>query len=89
MTKLDSNHLLQDKSILEGRDVLDRLIRMSQDYKTSLEHAVNMGDKTHRILEKINKIDYTQSWGHQESSFDVELSFTWLNWRISDLILTD
>ena len=54
MDRLDSNHFLVDKSILEPRDVLDRLIRMNQDYKTSLQHALNTGDKSHRILEKIN-----------------------------------
>ena len=89
MVRLDSNHFLMDKSTLEPRDVLDRLIRMNQDYKTSLQHALNTGDKSHRILEKINKIDYSQDWNVQESSFDVELSFTWLNWRISDLVISD
>ena len=47
-----------DKKIMQPREVLDRLIRMSQDYKTYLYHALNTGDKRHRILERINKIDY-------------------------------
>ena len=33
----------------------------------------------------INKIDYRQDWGNQNSSFDVELSFTWLDWNIMDI----
>lgn len=89
MTKLDSNHFLSDKVSLEPRDVLDRLIRMSQEYKTSLQHAINTGDKSHQILEKINKIDYSQSWEEQNSGFDIELAFTWLNWRIMDLVISD
>ena len=32
----------------------------------------------------INKIDYSQPWGHFMSSFDVELSFTWLDWLIME-----
>ena len=89
MTQLDSNHYLLDKKLNQPRDVLDRLIRMSQDYKTSLFHAVNTGDRRHRILERINRSDYAQEWDGQDSSFDVELSFTWLNWRICDLVISD
>ena len=58
MVALDSPHLLQDRVELENRDVLERLIRTNQDYKTSLQHALNTGNKEYSILEKINKIDY-------------------------------
>ena len=42
-TKLDSPHLIDDRKILEDRDVLERLIRVNQSYKTSLQHATNIG----------------------------------------------
>ena len=41
-TKLDSPHLIDDRKILEDRDVLERLIRVNQSYKTSLQHATNI-----------------------------------------------
>ena len=47
---------------LEPRDVLERLIRVNQEYKTSLQHAINLG-QPFNVLEKINKIDYLQAWG--------------------------
>ena len=34
MVTIDSPHLLMERVTLEARDVLERLIRMSQNYKT-------------------------------------------------------
>ena len=39
-------------------------------------------------MKQINKINYAKPWNSQESSFDVELSFTWLDWRIVELVLS-
>lgn len=39
------------------------------------------------MMTKINSIDYLQKWGANMSSFDVELSFTWLDWSIMDQII--
>lgn len=39
INQLDSPHELKHKNTLESRDVLERLIRTNQDYKTSLQHA--------------------------------------------------
>ena len=44
---------------LVHRDVLERLIRMNQNYKTSMQHAINLGDNKLNLLSLINKIDYT------------------------------
>ena len=41
--KMDSPHLLSDRLPLEDRDVLERLIRINQSYKTELSHALNTG----------------------------------------------
>ena len=48
-----------------------------------LLHAMNR-DNPMKLnpLSLINKVDYTQSWFHKKSSFDIENSFTWLDWRI-------
>ena len=43
--KPDSKHFFWERKDLEQRDVLERLIRMNQDYKSSLQHALNTGDK--------------------------------------------
>ena len=48
-----------------------------------------MHQENFNILTKINTIDYLQKWGDQYSSFDVELSFTWLDWRILELMIQD
>ena len=37
----------------------------------------------------INKIDYLQAFGNIKSKFDVETSFTWLDWRILELEIHD
>ena len=86
-TGLDSAHLLCHRVSLEPRDVLERLIRVNQQYKTNLQHALNTEKQKYErlnqdfnILTQINKIDYAQLWDSQYSRFDIELSFTWLDW---------
>ena len=37
----------------------------------------------------LNTIDFRQEWGDPMSSFDVELSYTWLDWRIMELIISN
>ena len=34
-------------------------------------------------------IDYTQPWNNSESSFDVQTTFTLLDWKICDLVVAD
>ena len=58
MVSLNSPHFFSDRVELEPRDVLERLIRMNQEYKTATVHAFNQGRKDFNLLEKINKIDY-------------------------------
>ena len=62
---LDSPHLLCHRLSLEPRDVLERLIRVNQQYKTNLQHALNTEKQSYErltqdfnILAQINKIDY-------------------------------
>ena len=85
MRERNSPHMIMQPVPLAHRDVLERLVRMNQEYKCSLLHAINLRQDIN-ILTKINKIDYLQEWGSQQSSFDVECSFTWLDWRIIELI---
>ena len=39
--RLDAAHLIDEPQTLEAADVLNRLARVSQDYKVSLVHALN------------------------------------------------
>ena len=48
---------------------------------------MNLRDPGFNLLTKINSVDYLQSWDVPNSKFDVELSFTWLDWRILELII--
>ena len=48
---LDSPHFYQEPYTLEPRDVSERLIRMNQRYKNSLQHAINMKRKDFSVLE--------------------------------------
>ena len=59
---------------------------MNQEYKSSLQHALNLGDKNFNILDRLNKINYMQNYGSYNSTFLIELSFTWLDWRICDVV---
>ena len=43
--KLDSPHLHWQQTVLEERDVLERLIRVNQNYKTNLQHSLNRNKK--------------------------------------------
>ena len=83
---MNSSHLFFDRMQLEERDVLERLIRTNQNYKTNLTHALNLRKKNFNLLPLINKIDFTQPWTHQNSGFDIENTFTWLDWRIIDRV---
>ena len=84
--KLNSPHLLSHKLILEDEDVLERLIRINQSYKTELSHALNTGQKDFHLMRQIYRMDYRKPWNDQNSSFDIELSFTWLDWQIMDMV---
>ena len=72
---------------LEDRDVLERLVRKSQKYKTNLIHALNTGRRDFRPIQHISAIDFTQPWTEEDSSFDIEMSFTWLDWRIINKVI--
>ena len=89
--------MLLDRQVVASRDVLDRLIRRNQDYKLQLLHTLNIGKK--KTLEKLdrefdplhslNSIDFNQKWGNKMSNFDVELSFTVLDWKIAETVVYD
>ena len=66
--------------------MIERLIRANQDYKSGLTHALNIKDTSYNLLSKINKIDYVKDWNNSDATFEIELSFTLLNWRIMELI---
>ena len=85
----DSPHLIMHRTPMQPRDVLDRLIRMNQEYKRSLITAMTLHDNKYKLLEKISNIDYMQKWGSSHSSFDIQLSFTWLDWRILEQLIHD
>jgi len=53
MHTCDSKHLLLDREPQETRDVLERIIRMNQHYKTELVHAMNIGPKD--LLTKMDR----------------------------------
>ena len=60
LVKLDSQHMFFQRLYLAPKDVLERLIRMNQNYKTGMQHAFNFSKfKEFKLLEQINKIDYT------------------------------
>ena len=65
--KLDAAHLIDEPQTLDAADVLNRLARVSQDYKVSLIHALNtknknISEKTRifdfDLRQKINNMDY-------------------------------
>ena len=66
--------------------MLERLIRRSQSYKVSLTHAINLKDPDFKLLHQISRTDFGQKWDDQNAGFDVEMSFTWLDWRIMDIL---
>lgn len=39
---LQSNHLVRDRCYLEASHDFQRLIRMNQDYKTNMQHTINL-----------------------------------------------
>ena len=70
---------------------------MNQHYKTELIHAKTIGkdtikeklDREFNILHQITNIDYLQEWGAKRSNFDVENSFSILDWIISEKVVAD
>ena len=88
MNKRDSPHVILHPPTLESRDVLERLIRLNQRYKVELQHALNL-KHDYNLLASINSIDYLQDWDAVHSSFDIQLSYTWLDWFIAEKVITD
>ena len=70
---------------------------MNQHYKTELIHAKTIGtdtikeklDREFNIVHQITNIDYLQEWGAKRSNFDVENSFSILDWIISEKVVAD
>lgn len=48
---------------------------------------MNTGRKGYNLLREINNIDFKQRWGDNSASFDIQMSFTWLDWYIGDKLL--
>ena len=86
MEKLDSGHVFHDQLAIENYSVLERLIRQSQFYKVGVSHALNTHNDNLRIRNLINRVDYLQNMKEKDSSFNVELSYTMLDWRTMDLL---
>lgn len=40
-------------------------------------------------MAQISRVDYLQHWDNLMSKFDIELSFTWLDWRLLELEIYD
>ena len=63
-TKVNSSHYYHDPFYLPPDYVTDRLIRMNQNYKIDMQHAINLGlyknegDFKTYMLEHIQKVDY-------------------------------
>ena len=68
---------------------------MNQKYKVGLLHAMNLGLKVYKekmgksfnILSLINTVDYCQSVDENTAKFDVELSYTILDWQIAEQVI--
>ena len=75
-----------DRAAIVPRDVLSRLIRTNQRYKKDLHHALNLRKtkEEFNLLTNINRVDYNQPWSNEISSFDLELSYTLLDWLITE-----
>lgn len=62
--KIDSNHYFYEPYPLDTSKVVERLIRMNQNYKTVMQHAINRNSHTGPdqlktfMLEQIHRIDY-------------------------------
>ena len=69
--------------------MLEKLIRANQRYKSKMAFAKSNPKSKLKAENGLYHIDYTQSWTAKDSSFDVEMSFTLLDWRITDLIVND
>ena len=88
INKPDSPHFFYEPYKLEATHVTERLIRMNQNYKRAMLHAINL--KTHEdddkfveyMVQHVQKIDYMQSWQDIDSYFAIDMSFTWLDWLI-------
>ena len=47
---------------------------------------MNTNNPKFDLLQLINGVDYDQLLTDYNASFDVQLSFTWLDWRIMDML---
>lgn len=49
-------------------------------------HALNTQNEAFELRQRINKIDYLQSMNDYQAGFDIEMTYTWLDWRIMDML---
>ena len=63
LNNIDCGHANKDPVVLKETQILERLIRRCQKYKSNLTHAINSKSGAEfNILENIFSIDYLQPW---------------------------
>lgn len=88
MDKANSRHYFKEPYTLKPDNVSERLIRLNQNYKTAMQHAINLNEFDNEkdfkafMLEQVMTIDYEQLWGHINSYFAINVSFTMIDWLI-------
>ena len=94
--KTDSPHYFKQPYTLQTNEVTERLIRMNQNYKTAMQHALNLNEEYKGkeefkayMLEQVQQIDYGQVWGKLDSYFAIQVSFTLLDWLIIETAIRD
>jgi len=71
--------------------VYDRLILIGQDYKTRLTHLQNLQNtgtaSEFNLLANLFRVNYEANWDDPLARFDVELSFTMIDWSLVDQLV--
>ena len=78
-----------DKNHVPEYEVLETINRANQRFKSKMQAAKANPDFNGNLALDLYYIDYTQPWSERESSFDVQTTFTLLDWKICDLVVAD
>ena len=89
---MSSIHNIREESSIGEKNVLRRLIRREQRYKTNLIHEMKwkgINLKPTEADSRPNVVDYAcEDWNATGAKFVPELSFTILNWKIIERVLS-
>ena len=86
-------HLFVDPYPLPKQDIALRIFDRMEAYLLSMNRRASLpaGERDYypKVFAELQAIDYSQNWSSSISSFSINRSFTWLDWKQAEQVDTN